>query len=82
MQEALKPMVLKMYSTSTSMATLPATAVEEVKSISGVKARPATETTPSSKKAVNSFLRMPRMSPNTPKNGAARATMAMAMLVA
>ena len=75
-------MVLKMYSTSTSIATLDAAAGEEVKSISGVNASPATDTMPSSKNAVNSFLRMPRISPNTPKNGADKATMAMAMLVA
>jgi len=50
------------------MATLLAAAVDEVKSISGVKASPVTDTTPSSRNAVNSFLRMPRISPNTPKN--------------
>ena len=82
MQLASKPMVLKMYKTSTSIVTLDAAAGEAVKSISGVNASPATDTTPSSKNAVNSFLRIPRMSPNTPKNGADKATMAMAMLVA
>ena len=82
MQEASKPMVLRMYSTSTIMATRPAAPVEEVKSIPGVRASPATDTTPSSMNAANSFLRMPRMSPNTPRKGALSATMAMAMLVA
>ena len=82
MQEASKPMVLRMYSTNTNMATRPAASVEEVKSIIGVKASPATASTPSPTKNPNSFLRMPRMSPNTPRNGADSATMAMARLVA
>ena len=82
MQDASKPIVLKMYSTSTIAATRPAAAVEAVKSMSGVNASPATETTPSSINTVNSFLRMPRMSPNTPRNGALSATMAIARLVA
>ena len=63
-------------------ATLPAAAGEEVKSIGGVKASPATEATPNSRNAVNSFLRISRISPNTPKNGALSATIAMARLVA
>ena len=50
--------------------------------MNGVKESPATETTPMSINAVNSFLRIPRMSPNTPRNGALRATMAIARLVA
>ena len=82
MQEASNPMVLRIYSTSTSPATRPAASVEEVKSMPGVSASPATASTPSSINAANSFLRMPRMSPNTPRNGADSATMAMAMLVA
>ena len=65
-----------------NMATRPAAAVEEVKSIMGAKARPATARMPSPRKKPNSFLRMPRISPNTPRKGAASATMAMAMLVA
>ena len=50
--------------------------------MNGVKESPATETTPMSRNAVNNFLRIPRMSPNTPRNGALRATMAIAKLVA
>ena len=61
---------------------MPAAAGEEVKSMSGVNDSPATDTMPSVRNAMNSFLRMPRMSPNTPKNGALSATMAMARLVA
>lgn len=63
-------------------ATRPAASVEEVKSMPGVNASPATEKTPSARKAANSFLRILRMSPKTPRKGADSATMAMAMLVA
>ena len=63
-------------------ATRPAASVEEVKSMPGVKASPATDSTPNARKAVNSRLRMPRISPKTPRKGADSATMAMAILVA
>ena len=59
-----------------------AAAVEDMKSIIGVKDSSATATTPMPTNRANSRLRMPRMSPNTPRNGADSATMAMAMEVA
>ena len=42
----------------------------------------AQDTTPTSIKPTNSFLRMPLKSPDTPSTGASSATMAMAALVA
>ena len=75
-------MTLTMYRTRIRLATLPAATGPEVKSIPGVNAMPAQAATPSSMKKLNSFLRIPRMSPNTPRNGALRATMAIARLVA
>ena len=82
MAEASKPITLMMYSARISPATRPAAAVEEVKSMSGVNAISATAATPRMTNPANNRLRMPRMSPNTPRKGAAMATMAMAMLVA
>ena len=82
MAEASKPMTLTMYSARISPATRPAAAVEDMKSIIGVKDSSATATTPMPTNRANSRLRMPRMSPNTPRNGADSATMAMAMEVA
>ena len=52
------------------------------KSSWGVTASPAQLSTPTSMNTVNSFLRKPSKSPNTPSTGAASATMAMAALVA
>ena len=82
MAEASKPMTLTMYKTRIRLATLPAATGPEVKSIPGVNAMPAQAATPSSMKKLNSFLRIPRISPNTPRNGAASATISIAMLVA
>ena len=53
-----------------------------VKGSAGAAASPRQETTPTSMKPVNSFLRQPSKSPNTPSTGASSATMAMAALVA
>ena len=53
-----------------------------MKSIMGVAAISAQDTTPTIMKPTNSFLRMPLKSPNTPSTGASSATMAMAALVA
>ena len=74
-------MVERIYSASTAMPTFSAMP-GAIKSSCGVTARPTQLTTPTSIKMVNSFLRMPLKSPNTPSTGASSATMAMAALVA